>query len=107
MPSQKIPEPLHEYALVSADTAAAAGEASLSTWYAMVAAGDAPQPVIRRHRFTRWRLLDVLAYWQRAAEEGVPVDASTGEPATVARARRHRAKRTEKEAARRIDQVQK
>jgi predicted DNA-binding transcriptional regulator AlpA len=106
MPNLNIPEPLHEHALVSAETAAATGEASLSTWYALVAAGNAPQPVIRRHRFTRWRLLDVLAYWQRAAEEGVPVDASTGEAATVARARRHRAIRTEKEAARRIDEVQ-
>ncbi len=53
------PEALHDVALIDAPAAAAAATVGLSTWYALVAAGEAPQPVIRRHRFTRWRLEDV------------------------------------------------
>lgn len=32
-----------------------------SHFWALVAAGRAPQPIVRRARYTRWRLGDVLA----------------------------------------------
>ena len=39
-----------------------------SYWHALVADGRAPQPVLRRVRFTRWRRRDVLAFIEREAE---------------------------------------
>lgn len=35
---------------------------SRSYWLAKVAAGEAPDPVIKAHRFTRWRAADVAAW---------------------------------------------
>lgn len=83
--------------LFSAETAANIGEVSLTNWYERVRKNDAPQPVIRRHRFTRWRAVDVLTYWKRVADEG---SAEVGEPSTIATAKRIRAIRTANEAAR-------
>lgn len=57
--------------LISAKTAASLGEQGESTYLAAVQRGEAPQPVIRQPKFTRWRLQDVLAYWKRRADEGI------------------------------------
>lgn len=61
---------LIEVALVDAKACAATGGMSLSWWHAEVAAGRAPQPVIRKPRCTRWRLSEVRAFWAKVAEDG-------------------------------------
>ena len=97
IPSKDRPVILAAESLFSAETAAKLGEISLTGWYERVRKGDAPQPAIRRHRFTRWRAADVLAYWKRIADEG---SAEVGEPSTIATAKRIRAVRTANQAAR-------
>jgi predicted DNA-binding transcriptional regulator AlpA len=57
-----IPPALVDVALVDAATIAAAGGFCVSTFLDAVRRGTAPQPVIRRPRCTRWRLVDVRAY---------------------------------------------
>lgn len=63
-----LPAELVEVALVDAKTCASTGGMRLSWWHGEVAAGRAPQPVIRRPRCTRWRLSDVRAFWAALAE---------------------------------------
>ena len=55
-------------ALLDAPTSASIGQFGVSWWLAEVAAGRAPQPVIRGNRCTRWRRAEVLAYWRQKAE---------------------------------------
>ena len=45
-------------------------------WYGKVREGEAPQPVIRAPRCTRWRLSDVRQFWRKFAEQGAS-DTST------------------------------
>jgi hypothetical protein len=94
---QLLPAALQDCALVTAAMAAAAGSVKLGTWYAMVKDGRAPAPVVRKHKLSRWRLVDVQAFWTRLAEEGAATDV---EPTTVRRARESRAVRTAKAAKR-------
>jgi len=54
-----VPPALADVALIDGPTCAAAGGISISTWHVLVRAKDAPQPVIRAVRCTRWRLADV------------------------------------------------
>lgn len=61
--AQDLPAELIDVALVDADTAAAVGGASRTMWLAEVRAGRAPKPVVRRTRFTRWRLTEVRQFW--------------------------------------------
>ena len=70
-PKIRVPPPqaLSDVALVDAIDCAAAGAMGVSWWHAEVAAGRAPQPVIREPRCTRWRLADVRAYWLARAEK--------------------------------------
>jgi predicted DNA-binding transcriptional regulator AlpA len=56
-------------ALIDATTCAAAGAMSVSWWHEEVRAGRAPAPVIRKPRCTRWRMLDVRAFWAKCAEQ--------------------------------------
>lgn len=51
-------------ALIDAPTCAAVGAMSVSWWHDRVAAGIAPQPVIRSTRCTRWRSSDVAHFWR-------------------------------------------
>lgn len=83
-----LPQAMQEAALVSAETAAGAGEVAVSWWREQVAAGLAPQPVVRRPRFTRWRAVDVAAFWESFAAAGTsPSDeAAVRERATRASA---------------------
>jgi predicted DNA-binding transcriptional regulator AlpA len=53
-----------EPVLISAERCAAMGDVSNSFWYAEVAAGLAPKPVVSGFRFTRWSYQDVKVYWQ-------------------------------------------
>lgn len=76
-PSKQTPlsPELVDVALIDAKACAAVGAMSVSWWHEEVAAGRAPQPVIRAVRCTRWRLADVRAFWQRFAEQGADSDA--------------------------------
>jgi predicted DNA-binding transcriptional regulator AlpA len=67
-----VPTALQAVALIDGPTCAAVGQISISTWHELVRTGDAPQPVIRGARCSRWRLVDVRDYWQRRAEQGSP-----------------------------------
>ena len=62
-----LPNSLHAVALVDAKVCAAIGGASVSWWFGQVAAGHAPEPAIRQPRFTRWRLQEVVAFWEKYA----------------------------------------
>ena len=64
-----LPAELADVALIDAATCAAAGDMSLSWWFAEVGAGRAPAPAIRKSRYTRWRLVDVRAFWLAAAQQ--------------------------------------
>jgi predicted DNA-binding transcriptional regulator AlpA len=64
----EVPASLAAVALIDAPTAAAAGQMSVSWWHDKVRTGEAPAPVIREPRCTRWRLSDVCAYWKARAE---------------------------------------
>jgi len=66
----EAPGALADVALLDARACAAAVTCSASHWHAEVAAGRAPQPVIRRPRFTRWRAADIRSYLVRLAERG-------------------------------------
>lgn len=55
-------------ALIDAHAAAAGGDESVSKWHERVRTGEAPQPVVRRPRFTRWRLGDVREFWREFAK---------------------------------------
>ena len=68
--AEQLPTALQAVALISAKSAAAVGEMGVSWWHNKVAAGIAPQPVIREVRCVRWRLADVLAFWEARATAG-------------------------------------
>ena len=54
-----IPTGLIDFAYIDGAACAAAGAMSISQWHALVKEEKAPQPVIRKPRFTRWLLSDV------------------------------------------------
>jgi len=68
-PKPNIPSALVDVALIDAMTCAAPGAVSVSWWHAKVAAGDAPQPVVRMPRFTRWSMSAVRDFWAQFAEQ--------------------------------------
>ena len=88
--ARPLPADLADVALIDAPTCAAPGDMSLSWWYALVAAGRAPQPVVRLPRCTRWRLADVRAFWIAFAEKAA-ADTQAAEQ-TTARAKKASAK---------------
>ena len=57
-----VPLALADVALIDGPAAAAAGSISLSQWHDLVRRREAPQPVVRESRCTRWRLIDVRAW---------------------------------------------
>ncbi|MFM2405180.1 MAG: hypothetical protein RL223_3060 [Pseudomonadota bacterium] len=75
-PAKVLPEALAAVALVDAKTAAAAGCMSVSWWHERVSAGEAPQPVMRSHRCTRWAATAVADFWRDFA--GARHDAAAG-----------------------------
>jgi len=54
-----IPSGLIDFSYIDGADCAAAGAMSISQWHALVKDKKAPQPVIRKPRFTRWMLADV------------------------------------------------
>lgn len=60
---RELPADLMTVALIDVATCCATGQVSPSWWHDEVRAGRAPAPVVQRHRYTRWRLADVSAFW--------------------------------------------
>ncbi|HQC99491.1 MAG TPA: hypothetical protein PK306_27670 [Aquabacterium sp.] len=58
----QVPPALADVALVDGPTCAAAAAMSISQWNELVRAREAPQPVVRQPRFTRWRMADVRGW---------------------------------------------
>jgi len=73
---QTLPAGLADVALIDATKCAAVGDMSVAWWHEEVRAGRAPQPVIRGHRCTRWKLAHVLEFWRRRGEEGHDAEAA-------------------------------
>lgn len=92
-----IPPALAGVALIDAPTCAAAGGMSVSWWHEEVRTGRAPAPAVRQPRCTRWRLPDVVAFWQEFASKG-EADAQCAEQVT-AKARKASAAARAKRAA--------
>lgn len=95
------PRPLPDLgavALIDAAGAAAVGAVSLSAWYELVRVGDAPAPAIRSHRFTRWRVVDVHAYWERRIAEASADDAAKVVAQAKKASAQAKSKRLEKQA---------
>jgi predicted DNA-binding transcriptional regulator AlpA len=75
--ARSLPADLAEVALIDAPTSVATGGMSVSWWHEEVRAGRAPQPAIRKPRCTRWRLVDVRAFWiEFAAQAEADTDAA-------------------------------
>ena len=82
-----IPQALADVAYIDGPTCAAAGSMSLSLWHEMVRLKQAPQPVIRQPRCTRWRLADVRAWLiERGAQQSPGAGAAVTEQARKASA---------------------
>lgn len=77
-PRTAIPDNCADVALIDAKTSAAVGQAGRSWWLAEVKAGRAPQPAIRRPRFTRWQLSQVREFWANLAKQGAAGNAARG-----------------------------
>jgi hypothetical protein len=71
-PARAVPEALAELALVDAHDCADARRCSVSTWLDDVREGRAPPPVIRRPRYTRWRLGDLKKHLIEIASQQSP-----------------------------------
>lgn len=57
-----IPPILADVALIDGPTCAATCGLSLSAWHELVRKHQAPQPAIRRPRYTRWRAADIRKF---------------------------------------------
>lgn len=77
---------LMDVALVDGPQAAAVGGMSLSWWHEKVRKGEAPQPVVRAPRCTRWRLADVRSFWVEFASTAANSPAAAGVLDTATRA---------------------
>jgi predicted DNA-binding transcriptional regulator AlpA len=82
-----VPLALQDVAHIDGPTCAAAAGNSLSSWHKLVRLKQAPQPVIRQPRFTRWRLADVRAWLiERTSQQCVDTAAAVTEKARKASA---------------------
>ena len=91
-----VPAALVDVALIDGPTSAATGDVSISQWHELVRIREAPQPVIREPRCTRWRLIDVRNYWAERAARGVNAQAAER---MTAQARKASAKAAEQRRA--------
>jgi predicted DNA-binding transcriptional regulator AlpA len=66
-----VPAALADVALVDGPSCAAACGMSLSSWLELVRIGEAPQPVVRQPRFTRWRMQEIRVYLLERASRGI------------------------------------
>ena len=83
-----IPAALHDVALINGPACAAAAGCGLTRWHDLVRRGEAPQPAIRRPRFTRWRMADLRAWLQTLGEDDPSVVAMARHASRAAQARR-------------------
>jgi predicted DNA-binding transcriptional regulator AlpA len=83
-----VPEALQDVALVDAPACAAAAGCGLSHWFNLVRRGGAPQPAIRRPRYTRWRLADIRAWLATVSGDDPTVIAQARYASHVAQAKR-------------------
>lgn len=65
-----VPPALADVAVTAAPAIAAAAALSLSKWLELVRLGDAPQPVIREPRYTRWLVTDIRRWLVERSERG-------------------------------------
>lgn len=91
-----VPAALADVALIGAPPIAAAADMSVSSWLEMVRSGEAPQPVLRGNRCTRWRLADVRAWLIERAAQPMHDDAVVAKATRASRAAQ--AKRTAAQA---------
>lgn len=59
---------LADYALIDGPQCAAAAGCSISEWRERVRTGEAPAPVMRTTRCTRWRIVDIKTYLEGIAQ---------------------------------------
>jgi predicted DNA-binding transcriptional regulator AlpA len=83
-----IPAALQDVALVDAPTCAAAAGCGLTRWFELVRRGEAPQPAIRRPRYTRWRLAEVRTWLETVSGDDPTVVAQARHASHAAQARR-------------------
>ena len=88
--ARRLPADLADVALIDAPICAAVGDMSVSWWHALVAAGRAPQPVVRMPRCTRRHAGQVRDFWIAFVEKAA-ADTQAAEQAT-ARAKKASAK---------------
>ncbi|OWQ90826.1 hypothetical protein CDN99_11705 [Roseateles aquatilis] len=60
---------LADVAMIDGPSAAAACGISITSWQTLVSRGEAPQPVFRAHRCTRWLLSDVRQFLIQRAQQ--------------------------------------
>lgn len=91
-----VPAALADVALIDGPTAAAAASLGISKWLDLVRCGDAPAPVMRGNRCTRWRLADVRDWLIERAAQPVDDDALITKATRASRAAKAKrdAKRT-------------
>ena len=94
-----VPEALADVALVDGPTCAAAASISLSSWHERVRTGEAPAPVVRAVRCTRWRLAEVRRYLQELPQRQSAAGAERLVTNATAASRKAAAKRTAEVAA--------
>ena len=83
-----IPAALQDVALVDAPACAAAASCGLTHWLELVRRGEAPQPAIRRPRYTRWRLAEVREWLATVSGDDPTVIARARHASRAARAKR-------------------
>lgn len=83
-----VPPGLDDVALIDGPACAAAAGCGLTRWHDLVRRGEAPQPAIRRPRFTRWRMSDLRAWLQTIGGDDPSVIAKARHASRAAQARR-------------------
>lgn len=83
-----VPQGLEDVALIDGPTCAAAAGCGLTRWHDLVRRGEAPQPAIRRHRFTRWRMVDLRSWLQTVNDDDQSVVAKARHASRAAQTRR-------------------
>jgi hypothetical protein len=70
--ADKVPPGFEDVRLLDIKACCAPGDMGATWWRSEVAAGRAPEPVVRLPRCTRWRAADVHKFWAdfAAGQEG-------------------------------------
>ncbi len=81
-----VPAALADVALIDAPSIAATASMAISTWLDLVRNGDAPQPVLRGNRCTRWLMADVRNWLVERASKPLDDDALIARSTKASRA---------------------